>query len=266
MFPIALAIGMMRDSGWLVPTALMVAMALAATLSWRQLGQRTFDPPDLRGRADGRRLGVCLPACRPRLADRHAHVFLCRAGVSRRLLRLSPDPRRHGRGRAASSGAELPASGGGLSRRRRSRPRRSSRRHSADRGRRAELAGGEAVAACSRRRRRRPPRRKRQMPPKPAPISSASTPNGRPSRTATRRGANSPPASSARSAASSRRSRLPPAKCRACHRPMSGSNAETDAPDGRRGRRLDPGFDRMSKRWRPRPKSSRRRSTASPSR
>ena len=32
--PIALAIGLMRDSGWLAPTALMAAMAIAATLSW----------------------------------------------------------------------------------------------------------------------------------------------------------------------------------------------------------------------------------------
>ena len=36
--PIALAIGMARDTGWLVPTALMAAMALAATLSWRTSG------------------------------------------------------------------------------------------------------------------------------------------------------------------------------------------------------------------------------------
>ena len=36
--PIALAIGLMRDSGWLAPTALMAAMALAATMSWRTSG------------------------------------------------------------------------------------------------------------------------------------------------------------------------------------------------------------------------------------
>jgi methyl-accepting chemotaxis protein len=36
--PIALAIGLMRDSGWLAPTALTAAMALAATLSWRTSG------------------------------------------------------------------------------------------------------------------------------------------------------------------------------------------------------------------------------------
>src|SRR5258707_10268399 len=36
--PIALAIGLMRDSGWLAATALMAAMALAATLSWHTSG------------------------------------------------------------------------------------------------------------------------------------------------------------------------------------------------------------------------------------
>src|SRR5882724_7182676 len=36
--PIALAIGLMLDNGWLAPTALMAAMALAATLSWRTSG------------------------------------------------------------------------------------------------------------------------------------------------------------------------------------------------------------------------------------
>ena len=39
-----------------------------------------------------------------------------------------------------------------------------------------------------------------------------------------------------------------------------------DAPDGRRRGGLEPGFDAMSKRSRPRPKNSPRRSTASPSR
>ena len=36
--PIALAIGVMRDSGWLGPTALMAAMAIAATVSWASSG------------------------------------------------------------------------------------------------------------------------------------------------------------------------------------------------------------------------------------
>ena len=36
--PDRLAIGMMRDTGWLMPTALMAAMALAATVSWRTSG------------------------------------------------------------------------------------------------------------------------------------------------------------------------------------------------------------------------------------
>ena len=36
--PIALAIGLMRDNGWLAPTALMIAMAVAATLSWKSSG------------------------------------------------------------------------------------------------------------------------------------------------------------------------------------------------------------------------------------
>ena len=36
--PIAMAIGMARGTGWLMPTAVMVAMALAATLSWRTSG------------------------------------------------------------------------------------------------------------------------------------------------------------------------------------------------------------------------------------
>jgi methyl-accepting chemotaxis protein len=36
--PIALVIGLMRDNGWMAPTALMAAMALAATLSWASSG------------------------------------------------------------------------------------------------------------------------------------------------------------------------------------------------------------------------------------
>ena len=36
--PIAVTIGMMRGTDWLVPAALMVAMALAATVSWRASG------------------------------------------------------------------------------------------------------------------------------------------------------------------------------------------------------------------------------------
>jgi methyl-accepting chemotaxis protein len=36
--PIALLIGMMRDGAWLMPIALLAAMALAATLSWRMVG------------------------------------------------------------------------------------------------------------------------------------------------------------------------------------------------------------------------------------
>ena len=36
--PIALAIGVMRDNGWLAPTALMAAMAIAATASWASSG------------------------------------------------------------------------------------------------------------------------------------------------------------------------------------------------------------------------------------
>ena len=67
--------------------------------------------------------------------------------------------------------------------------------------------GAEDRGGRSRQRRRSPRQRRAQRGRTPAP-----------SRTATRRGANSPPASSARSAASSRRSRWPPAKCRACRR------------------------------------------------
>jgi methyl-accepting chemotaxis protein len=36
--PIAITIAMMRDGAWLTPVALLVAMALAATLSWRAVG------------------------------------------------------------------------------------------------------------------------------------------------------------------------------------------------------------------------------------
>src|SRR3954464_7472434 len=36
--PIALAIGLMRDNGWLAPTALVAAMAIAATVSWASSG------------------------------------------------------------------------------------------------------------------------------------------------------------------------------------------------------------------------------------
>ncbi|MET0674507.1 MAG: methyl-accepting chemotaxis protein [Bradyrhizobium sp.] len=36
--PIALAIGLMRDNGWMAPTAMMALMAIAATLSWTSSG------------------------------------------------------------------------------------------------------------------------------------------------------------------------------------------------------------------------------------
>src|SRR5215475_13704925 len=36
--PVAMLIGMMRDGAWLMPTALLAVMALAATLSWRMFG------------------------------------------------------------------------------------------------------------------------------------------------------------------------------------------------------------------------------------
>ena len=241
--PIALAIGMMRDNGWLAPTAFMAAMAIAATASWAQFGQRSVDPSDLRHRADGRRFGVHLSACRASLADRHAHVFLRGAGLSGRLLRLPPDPRRHGRGRAASSGAEFPAAGRDLSRRRRSRPRRASRRHPADGGRRADLAGVQAVASVRDDGRRRPPRPRLPTPPKPAPMPSAAKPNGKAKQDATRRGANSPPASSARSdsiveavAVAADENAGPVVD----HERQQRGNG---APDGSRRRGLDPGFD-----------------------
>ena len=139
--PIAVAIGLLRGADWIDALRPHGGDGAGRDHVVAHLGQRAFDAPDLRGRIDGRRLGLYLPTCRPRLADRHAHVFLCGAGVSRRLLRPTADPRRRGRRGAASSGAELPPSGRGLSRRRRPRPRRSSRRHPFDRGGRAELAG-----------------------------------------------------------------------------------------------------------------------------
>ena len=76
----------------------------------------------------------------------------------------------------------------------------------------------QAVDICSappRKRRRKP---KPPAPPKRAPTPSAAKPSATPSRIATRRGASSRPDSNARSAASSRRSRSRPAKCRACRR------------------------------------------------
>src|SRR5260370_42668794 len=36
--PIAVAIGVMRGTAWIVPAALVAAMALAAMMSWRALG------------------------------------------------------------------------------------------------------------------------------------------------------------------------------------------------------------------------------------
>ena len=36
--PIAMAIGLMRGTGWLMPTVVLTLMALAATLSWRSAG------------------------------------------------------------------------------------------------------------------------------------------------------------------------------------------------------------------------------------
>ena len=36
--PIAIAIGLLRSEGWIAPAMIMVAMALAATMSWRISG------------------------------------------------------------------------------------------------------------------------------------------------------------------------------------------------------------------------------------
>ena len=129
------------------PSLLMVAMALAATLSWRAAGNGLSTRLICCGRPDGRRIGVCLSSS-PGIAwqiDMHMYFF-AGAGLSGRLLRLSADPCRHGRGRAASSGAELHAAGGGLSRRRRLWPRRAACRDPADRGRRLDLACADALA------------------------------------------------------------------------------------------------------------------------
>ena len=205
--PIAMTIGMVRGTDWLMPPPLMVAMALAATVSWRASGNglstRLIFAVALMG---GVSVFTFQLAGHAWQIDMHMYFFAALA-----CLVAYCDYRPILAGTVAVAlhhlvlNFLLPAAI--YPGRRRFRPRRSSRRHSADRGRRTDLAGAEALAVCSRRPRRRPPRRKPQAPPKPAPISTASRPNGRPSRTATRRGANSPPASSARSAASSRPSR-----------------------------------------------------------
>src|ERR1700723_3242923 len=139
--PICLTIGLMRGGEWLLPVILTVAMAGAATLSWRATGNELFDSPGICRGADGGCFGLHLPTHRSRLADRHAYVFLCGAGLPGRLLRLPADRRRYNCRRIASPGAEFSAACGDLSRWGRFRTRRVSRRYPDHRGRGLDLAG-----------------------------------------------------------------------------------------------------------------------------
>ena len=134
--PIALAIGLMRDNGWLAPTALMAAMAIAATASWASSGNglstRLIFAVALMG---GVSVFTYQLAGHPWQIDTHMYFF---AALACLVAYCDYRPILAGarRGRAASSGAEFSASGGGLSRRRRSRPRGASRRHPAHGSRR----------------------------------------------------------------------------------------------------------------------------------
>ena len=92
--PIALAIGLMRDNGWLAPTALMAAMAIAATVSWASSGNglstRLTFAVALMG---GVSVFTYQLAGHPWQIDTHMYFFAALACLAR-LLRLSPDPRR----------------------------------------------------------------------------------------------------------------------------------------------------------------------------
>ena len=217
--PIALAIGMMRDNGWLAPTALMAAMAIAATASWASSGNglstRLTFAIALMG---GVSVFAYQLAGHPWQIDMHMYFFAALACLVAYcdyrpilagtvavalhhlalnfLLPAAIYPGGADLGRVVLHAVILLMEAGVLM-----------------------LAVVQTVASVRGDGRRRPPRPRLRMPQKPAPIASAWKSKARPSRIATRRGVNSRPDSSARSEASSRRSRLPQRKCRACHRP-----------------------------------------------
>ena len=217
--PIALAIGMMRDNGWLAPTALMAAMAIAATVSWASSGNglstRLTFAIALMG---GVSVFTYQLAGHPWQIDMHMYFFAALAClvaycdyrpilagtvavalhhlVLNFLLPAAVYPGGADLGRVVLHAVILLIEAGVLSWLA-LKLSQSVRDDGAE-----DRRGGSGKC-------RRSPRQCR----------AHGSRTARPSRIATRRGANSPRTSSARSAASSRRSRLPQRKCRACHRP-----------------------------------------------
>ena len=210
--PIAVAIGLLRGEAFLAPAAVIAVMAAAATASWRLSGSGAVDPPDRRGRADGRRRRLRL-----RSSTGIPGRPTCTCISSPRWRAWSP---------IATSARSWPA-------RWRSRCIISTLNFilpaaiypgGADFGRvvlHAVILLIEAGVliwlafklsrAVRRPWRRRPPKPRPPAPPKPAPAPSGSTPRRAPSRSATRRGANSPPSFEQQGRPlSSRRSPWPP--------------------------------------------------------
>ena len=205
--PIAVTIGMMRGTDWLMPAALMVAMALAATVSWRASGNglstRLIFAVALMGDVS---VFAFQLAGHPWQIDMHMYFFAALAClvaycdyrpivagtvavalhhlVLNFMLPAAIFPGGADLGRVVLHAVILLIEAGVLI-------WLALHALASVRGHRAENRRSRSGE------RRRSPRQ----------CSNASSPNGRPSRTATRRGANSPPASSARSAASSRPSR-----------------------------------------------------------
>ena len=217
--PIALAIGLMRDNGWLAPTALMAAMAIAATVSWASSGNglstRLIFAVALMG---GVSVFTYQLAGHPWQIDMHMYFFAALACLVaycdyRPILAGTVAVALHHLALNFLLPAAIYPGGADLGR---------VVLHAVillmEAGVLAWLSFKlshlfEATAAEDRRgrgcERRRSPRQSR----------AHGNRQARPSRIATPRDVNSPPDSNARSAASSRRSRSPQRKCRACHRP-----------------------------------------------
>ena len=263
--PIAAAIGLLRGADWIVPSILMIAMALAATMSWRISGNglstRLTFAVALMG---GVSVFAYQLAGHAWQIDMHMYFFAALA-----CLVAYCDSRPIIAGTVAVALHHLVlnfvASGRDLSRRRRLWPRRASRRHPVDRSGRADCAGPQALAAVRDHGPEDRGGRRPQALPKRAPIPNAARPNAGES------------GSRRRTARTRRRLRAQDRRLRRGGRGRRQRNAghfidnehqQRGNRAGRRPRRRPhrPRPRRTSRRLRPRPKSSRHRSTALPSR
>ena len=95
--PIAMAVGLAHGT-WLMPTILTIVFAAAATVSWQAAGNGLSTSLVVAVALMGGVSVFTYQLAGHALADRHAHVLLRGAGMSRRLLRRpadrSPEPLR----------------------------------------------------------------------------------------------------------------------------------------------------------------------------